>query len=207
MKLRLLICEICGKEFNQYGMPSHVWRVHGEGRNFKFTPFGGDLIPWNKGKTRATDPRIVVHAESISKALIGKPGHKITREIKIKISQGMKLAHEEGRAWNIGLNHWKGEPSYPEKFFMKVVANDFSNKDYRFNLVVGRFRIDFAWEQKKLAIEIDGEQHELPEHKKRDHRKDIFLVSEGWKILRIKWKDMFYDPQYWITSARKFIEN
>ena len=34
----------------------------------------------------------------------------------------MKKAHKEGKAYNIGYNNHIGEPSYPEKFFTKVIG-------------------------------------------------------------------------------------
>lgn len=39
------------------------------------------------------------------------------KSINEKISESMKKAHAEGRAWNIGKSRWNNEPSYPEKFF------------------------------------------------------------------------------------------
>jgi len=44
----------------------------------------------------------------------------LSEETRKKISAGMKKAHKEGRAYNIGCNTHIGESSYPEKFFVRL---------------------------------------------------------------------------------------
>lgn len=201
-------CPYCNKEFGKYGIRAHIWRVHGEGRNHR--PRKPYYAPWNKGLSKKTDERVAASARKDSLSNGGKNSYYFGKHLgdttKRKISTGMKKAHEEGRAWNIGINHWDGKPSYPEQFFIKVIGNDFHDKNYSFNYVVGRFRIDFAWVDKRLAIEIDGGQHEREDNKKRDLRKDKYLRSLGWKILRIKWRDMFHNSSLYIQIAIDFVE-
>lgn len=129
-----------------------------------------------------------------------------TAKTKTKISASMKLAHRDGRAWNIGKSRWNNEKSWPEKFFTSVIENEFENKNYFSEHPVGIYSIDFAWVDEKKAIEIDGEQHEKPDYKERDKRKDLFLEEKGWKILRIKWKDFCNDTKSHIRAAKHFIE-
>lgn len=160
---------------------------------------------WNKGSTAKTDPRIarIAHLNSITKK--GKPGKPLSESHKNLLSIRMKERHANGTAHNFGKNRWKGEPSYPESFFIRVIANEFEDKDYIRELPFHGFFLDFAWKHKKICIEIDGEQHEFPEHKARDVRKDAALHSAGWKVLRIKWKDLFKNPKTWILVAREFV--
>lgn len=109
----------------------------------------------------------------------------------------MKLAHKEGRAHNIGECRHNNEPSYPEKWFMRVIENEFSNKNYIREFPFYRYSLDFAWPDLKICIEIDGEQHErFEEYKERDIKKDELLKQEGWKELRISWKECCKNPKY-----------
>lgn len=136
---------------------------------------------------------------------LGKPRTPTQKE---NISKAMKVAHKEGRAWNIGKSRWNNKPSYPETFFMKVIANEFEDKNYVREYNVGIYSIDFAWPSKKLAIEIDGQQHQrFEDYKHRDERKDIFLLEHEWTVLRIPWKAMFNDTLIWIAKAKSFIHN
>lgn len=128
------------------------------------------------------------------------------QKVRNKISSSMKKAHAEGRAWNIGKSRWNNEPSYPEKFFMEVIENEFNNQDYIREFPFGKFSLDFAWLNLKRCIEIDGEYHQLDEQKRRDKEKNVLLKENGWKILRISWKDMMKDSKNCISKAKEFID-
>lgn len=141
---------------------------------------------------------------------IGKASknRKMSDEGRRKLSERMKKAHAEGRAWNIGMSRWNNSPSYPETFFIRVIENEIPDKEYIREFPIGRFSADFCWPHLKKVIEIDGEQHErFAEYKERDARKDAFLLSEGYEILRIKWKDMYHSPRKEIDRAIEFIQN
>ena len=97
--------------------------------------FNASHKAWNNGLTKVTDERVRKGAEKYSQNLkngiithpqIGKP---LSEETKRKISISMKQAHKDGRAHNIGECRWKNEPSYPELFFMKVIKNEFNDKN------------------------------------------------------------------------------
>lgn len=134
---------------------------------------------------------------------------RAAEETKKKISASMKKAHAEGRAHNIGECRWNNEPSYPEQWFMKVLKNEFGlekDKDYKMEFPFHKFSLDFAWPDKKLCIEIDGEQHErFQEQKERDIEKDQLLEEEGWTELRKSWKEIFKEPKTFIEEVRNII--
>lgn len=193
-------CPFCGKEFTKKGISSHIWRMHGEGKDFK--PTLGQPSPFKgvKGKFKHTE----ASKEKMRRSHKTRPPQ--SEEVRQRISESMKKAHVEGRAWNIGKSRWNNKPSYPEKFFAKVIENEFLDKEYQTEYNVSIYSIDFAWPHKKLAIEIDGEQHQrFDEYKERDKRKDALLESEGWKVLRIAWKDMCNDTKQWISVSNKFV--
>lgn len=50
--------------------------------------------------------------------------------------------------------------------------------------------LDFYIAKSKLAIEIDGIQHKLPEHKASDEKRDRELMLYGIKVLRYTNKDV-----------------
>jgi len=49
---------------------------------------------------------------------------------------------------------------------------------------VGRFILDFACFELRLAIEVDGGQHNTGEGLARDERRRQYLADQGWRILR-----------------------
>lgn len=206
-------CPLCGKEYPKAGITSHMFRTHTE-RGKLHNPFISlkDKPIWNKGLTKETDERLKRTSEThkanlkAGKIIPSQLGKPISPEHKQKISKAMKLAHKEGRAWNIGMSRWNNKPSYPETFFMRAISNEFEDKNYVREFNVGIYAIDFAWISKKLAIEIDGQQHHrFEDYKQRDIRKDKCLTENGWTILRIAWIDMYNEPNKWIKVAKDFI--
>ena len=49
---------------------------------------------------------------------------------------------------------------------------------------IGKYIVDFVSLDRKLIIEIDGGQHNLPQEKERDDERTIWLESEGYGVLR-----------------------
>jgi len=133
-------------------------------------------------------------------------GSKRSIEIKRKLSESLKKAYAEGRHNNDGFKQKRnGNRSWPERWFEKVIQNEFDDKNVEYELGCGRYWIDFAWCDKQKAIEIDGDQHLRWDRSESDRRKDEFLKSKGWQILRIKWKEAYADPKKWINIAKNFI--
>ena len=62
-----------------------------------------------------------------------------------------------------------------------------NNIPFEFELPVGRYNIDFALHDKKIALEIDGQQHTVEKQKESDKKKDEFLIKNGWVVYRIPW--------------------
>ncbi len=50
--------------------------------------------------------------------------------------------------------------------------------------VIGNYIVDFYCPKLKLIIEVDGEQHYMPENEKYEDKRTAFLEQKGYKILR-----------------------
>jgi len=48
------------------------------------------------------------------------------------------------------------------------------------------YKIDIADPILKIGIEVDGESHRALRVKQADRKKDIYLASQGWRILRFR---------------------
>ena len=49
---------------------------------------------------------------------------------------------------------------------------------------IGNYVVDFYAPEAKLVIEVDGSQHQGAGHAQNDARRDLFLASQGLKVLR-----------------------
>lgn len=212
------ICKFCGKECKNENSQRNHERLCKENPNKKTSPFvkwNATHNAWNKGLTEETDDRVKQSRNTWRENLsLGKfkPVHQdkhLSKDHKQAISNSMKLAHKEGRAHNIGESRWNNEHSYPEKWLIKVLENEFGMKehiDYKTEMSFGRFALDFAWPDRKLCIEIDGKQHQTDEIQKiRDNNKDKLLNENGWNELRIPWSDCCNNTKIWIEKIKLFL--
>jgi very-short-patch-repair endonuclease len=75
-------------------------------------------------------------------------------------------------------------------FCEKIIWNHLREKQlgYRFlrQYSVDQYIIDFYCPKLKLALEIDGDIHEEPEHKAKDIGRQEYLEQFGIKFIRIK---------------------
>ena len=106
-------------------------------------------------------------------------------EYKSKLSASMQKRISNGthKGWAKRSNL---EPSYPEKYILNLLE-ELNIANFTRELKVNKWFIDFAFNN-KVALEIDGKQHEFPERKISDANKDAHLKSVGWKVIRLKWK-------------------
>jgi len=51
-----------------------------------------------------------------------------------------------------------------------------------------RFRLDFAWPERKLAVECDGMVHRIKERFESDAERHNVLLDAGWKVYRVTGK-------------------
>ena len=85
------------------------------------------------------------------------------------------------------LNH-SSKISYPEQYFIELF--DFENINLQYHKQVGLYQLDFYNEDKKLYLEIDGEQHYQKKSIERDEKRTQNLATKGWKlIMRIRWAE------------------
>ncbi len=61
---------------------------------------------------------------------------------------------------------------------------------------VGRFEIDFAYPELRIAIEVDGYgPHSSPKAFQSDRDRQNVLVGKGWMVLRFTWADVVRRPE------------
>lgn len=87
-------------------------------------------------------------------------------------------------------NGWRPrkEPSFPETVISSML--DQLGIEYISEHPIKRCLIDFADLERKIALEIDGKQHDLPKRKESDIKKDQYLIDNGWSVFRIRWQKL-----------------
>jgi hypothetical protein len=65
----------------------------------------------------------------------------------------------------------------------------------------GRHRLDFAWKKEKVALEFDGkikyfDYRPTAEVLFEERRREKALAEEGWRFVRVEWKDLFREEEF-----------
>jgi very-short-patch-repair endonuclease len=72
-----------------------------------------------------------------------------------------------------------------EKALWRLVrAHRLNGIGFRRQTPIGPYIVDFVSHSAKLVIELDGGQHYEDANKRRDERRDNFLRSKGFRVLR-----------------------
>jgi very-short-patch-repair endonuclease len=60
---------------------------------------------------------------------------------------------------------------------------------------VGRYRLDFAWPERRIGCECDGfEHHRARLAWKRDRRRLAAIEAAGWRVVQVTWADVTREP-------------
>lgn len=70
---------------------------------------------------------------------------------------------------------------------------------------VGLFILDFFCPKIRLAIEIDGQQHQMPSSQNYDGMRTQFLNENDIHVVRIKNDEIFYDLQRVLEKIERVI--
>lgn len=202
------ICRFCGQERKNGNSLRNHERLCKENPNRQTSALMKYNEKGHKGHNQFTKARELglPIPESTRK---GKPGtwlgRKHTEEQKKKISESAKRNHEKG------IGHtWKNRylnPSYAEQWLYGFL--DARNIQFEKEVPFKGFFLDVVIGNK--VIEIDGEQHYLPEQfpeqMERDQRKDKLLKEEGYQELRLRWSLVQKDKENQIKILENFLNS
>lgn len=190
-------CKICNKEFKgKIGLNTHI-RTHNIKSLDYFIKYEGFKIPkCTCGKHRKQKGVEIKFLTTCGDEVCIK---KIQREARLDFMKN----NPEQTAWRTK------NLSYPEKKFIKLLGRYELDKKYSIIREKSFFPyfVDFAFEGVNVAIEIDGSQHELPERKKSDNKKDNLLILNGWRVFRITAKEILDKGDEVIERVIKFIDS
>lgn len=133
-------------------------------------------------------------------------GYHHSEEVRKKLSEiRKKKIKENGGVWWNSRSNCKR--SYAEDWVLKIINNEVLDKDFVEEYHLNKWFMDFAWPKKKIYIEVDGQQHQWEDRKKRDEEKDEYYKSLGWKCLRLSWSYCCNNTQECIKDIIDFVDN
>lgn len=170
---------------------------------------------WNNGLTKDNDVRVAKHVNAIKEGYKSgrlKPsnlGKEHTKEHKRKISESMKKYYSEHTELAPYKLHHSSKESYPEKYFNNLLINE-GITNFKKEFSIKRYSLDFAFEDNKIDLEIDGSQHytdsRIVQH---DIERTQNLEKDGWKVIRVRWnewkKKTLEEKKEWIENFKKIV--
>lgn len=83
----------------------------------------------------------------------------------------------------------------PEELFVwKMLRGRSTGLKWRRQVSIGNYVTDFYCTSKKIALELDGEQHEGLNYKEYDSLRTKFFNEQGIRVIRISNKELNEDP-------------
>jgi len=88
-----------------------------------------------------------------------------------------------------------------EELFWELVRNrQFMDLKFRRQHQIGDYITDFCCPAEKLVVEFDGAGHNDPQQKKHDQKRDRYLSSVGFKVLRFQNDTLLDQPESVFSS-------
>jgi very-short-patch-repair endonuclease len=112
--------------------------------------------------------------------------------------------HPENTAWRKA-----NQLSWPEKIFMDALYRHRFNEEFEIEREKSFFPffVDFALLNTKVAIEINGSQHNQKERKRSDARKRRVILKSGWRLYTVSASQVQSNVDDVLVELRRFIGN
>lgn len=189
----------------------------GESRTFKFN--NSCLLKEIDGRFEYIRKCVICNKEfKLEKKENGRVyrGKTCSTECHTQLASNVGKEMMQKRIENGEHNGWftRNITSYPEKFFIEVLNNNGIKYEHNYPIKQSdlgldnryNYFLDFYLEDKKIDLEIDGNQHK--ERVEHDEKRDELLKNIGINVYRIKWKNINSNKgkKYIEDEINKFLE-
>ncbi|MCP8884908.1 cobaltochelatase subunit CobN [Devosia sp. XJ19-1] len=93
----------------------------------------------------------------------------------------------------------------PERVLWSLLRQSFKEHHFRRQVPIGSYFADFASHRSRLVIELDGDTHGSDQAQAHDARRDAFLQSAGYRVLRIGHRELANLEGLWSAISEALI--
>jgi hypothetical protein len=169
----------------------------------------GDPNPWERGSEAGMaihekrTRRLMNHAlrqggltiddETVVLAALAKRGRSGTTIMRRLLAE-------------FGPDHVPTESGLEELFLSVVAAAGLEPPVKQVNLGTNEAftgRVDFVYRDARLVIEVDSRWHDGPDDREADRWRDNTLHAEGWRVIRVRYRDLVRAPDRVVAVIRR----
>lgn len=178
--LDLVECPHCNRGFGKKQIGGHIAMMHVFTQGQKEKMHGRAME--NRGKNK--EYRQGLSARMKKRNPMNRQGarEKMTATIQRMVENGELVPYGNRGVYGNGK-----EPTVAESALIRILKN--AKYQHVVSLRDGErpyhYKIDFAFEKTRIAVEVDGSSHSANYRKMADARKEMRLAKLGWEIIRI----------------------
>ena len=195
------VCKFCSTIFRT--KKELYFHLHTEHQELMGTYRNKGGCAWNKGKTKESDERLLKASNTLkerykSGEIIGSfLGKHHSEETKKKLSEKQKeylKRNPDKHPWK-KLSKFKSEPCERLKEILKSQQIKFK-EEFSDNTWEHNYSIDIALPEKKIAIEVNGNQHYNNDGTMKEYyvNRENYLKSLGWTVYQLHYS-LIYNEQ------------
>jgi very-short-patch-repair endonuclease len=157
-----------------------------------------------EGPGRRTRPGVRVHRTLSLKAVVHNglplttPFHTLQDLARVLTAAELDRATEQAHVLGLVIPDDAGEPEFTRSEAeerLKRLCKAAALPMPRTNARVAGYEVDAFWPAHKLIVEVDGyKYHRTRGRFERDRRKDAALTVAGYRVIRITWRQLRYEP-------------
>jgi hypothetical protein len=169
----------------------------------------GDPLPWERGNEAGMaihEKRIrrlmnhalrqgglTIEAQTIVLAGLGKRGRPGTTVMRRLLAE-------------FGPDHVPTESGLEDLFLSVLAAAGLEPPARQVRLGTDEAftgRVDFVYREARLVIEVDSRWHDGPDDRDADRWRDNTLHAEGWRVIRVRYRDLVREPDRVVAVIRR----
>lgn len=177
------------------------------------------FMAWKTSDGRVEASPLIGQLETLIRGMLDKKTlldlirHFIVFERSTLLTPSLSPSQREGSHYRAGMYYTgmieqvrelRKNQTKAEEIFWTIVRNkQFLGLKFRRQHQIGHYIVDFYCNSEKIIIEFDGSVHDLPDQRKKDEKRDKYLLSLGNKVLRFSNEELITYPDH----VLKRIEN
>jgi very-short-patch-repair endonuclease len=129
--------------------------------------------------------KCIMKKDNVDQSQYQRKPTPVTNHVSVSLLRTKRKRHKEPATESI-----KTESPIEEKFWNALRLEHFITPQFR----IGRYRVDFAIESHKIAIELDGHEfHKSKEQRTNDAERERYLQRQGWHVIRFTGTEIWND--------------